>query len=164
MLNCTGQMWEPKAVVKLGRKQRTKVGPHYINNTCHGLKNRGDGDIKEMLVHIYLGFEDGSVSKMYQLIVAWFLNGNNLWWEPNGATRKFTCKGFQQQLPSHTTNFMVSTAHHIVYTPNDQTMLKLIIVKIQIVYEQNQLNRDIYIIKRTIGLGITKLRLEQLFL
>jgi len=60
---------------------------------------------------IYLGFENGSISKMHKLMKAWYLYRNHFGREPNGATWELLCKGFQQQLPIHTTKFVVSTAH-----------------------------------------------------
>jgi hypothetical protein len=49
---------------------------------------------------------------MHQLKEAWLLNANHLGGEPNGATWEFFCKGFQQQLPIYTSNFMVSSWDH----------------------------------------------------
>lgn len=83
--------------------------------------------IKQAWLVLYLDFEDGSISKMQQLKVAWFFDRNNFRWEPDCATWEFVCNGFQQQLPLHTTNFVVSSAHHLVvrsmYTLNYQSML-----------------------------------------
>ena len=59
---------------------------------------------------IYLSLENGSISKMHKLIKAWYLYRNHLGREPNGATWEILWKGFQQQLPIHTTKFVVSTA------------------------------------------------------